>query len=55
MLSVFSAACILLGAASAYVAPQTKNPRVSETIGGVLLLTGLGTVGFLLGTVFGPP
>jgi hypothetical protein len=44
-----------LGSASAYIAPRTKNPGVTETIGGVLLLTGLGTVGFLLGTVFGPP
>jgi hypothetical protein len=55
MLSVFGATCLLLGSASAYVAPRTKNPGVTETIGGILLLTGLGIVGFLLGTVFGPP
>jgi hypothetical protein len=56
MITVFSVTGLVLGTAIAYIANSYPKYRaVIETVGGILLICGLGLVGYSLEAVLGPP
>jgi cytochrome c biogenesis protein CcdA len=56
MIAVFSTVSIVLGAAVAYMAKSYPQHReVIETAAGILLIGGLGMLGYGLKCVFGHP
>jgi hypothetical protein len=56
MITGLSTVSLLLGTAIAYMATRYPDHRaVMETVGGFLLLGGLGMLGFALEAVFGHP
>jgi hypothetical protein len=55
MITAFSTISLVLGTAIAYLANSYPNYRaVMETVGGILLIGGLGLVGYALAAVLGP-
>ena len=56
MITGLSAISLLLGTAIAYLASgYPERQAVMETVGGILLLGGLGLIGYALETVLGHP
>jgi hypothetical protein len=56
MITGFSAISLILGAAIAYMANgYPKHRAVMETVGGILLIGGLGLMGYALEAVLGHP
>ena len=56
MITSFSTMSLVIGAAVAYMASRYPERRaVMETVGGVLLIGGLGLMGYALEAVLGPP
>jgi hypothetical protein len=56
MLTGLSTISLLLGAAIASMATRyPKHRAVMETVGGVLIIGGLGLMGYGLGCALGPP
>jgi cytochrome c biogenesis protein CcdA len=56
MIAGFSTVCVMLGAAIAYMAKSYPRHREAiETVGGILLISGLGLLGFALERACGHP
>ena len=56
MITAFSAISLVLGTAIAYMANgHPKHRAVMETVGGILMIGGLGLIGYALEAVLGPP
>ena len=56
MITSLSTMSLVIGAAVAYMAGRYPERRaVMETVGGVLLIGGLGLMGYALEAVLGPP
>jgi hypothetical protein len=56
MITGLSTISLVLGTAIAYTANRyPKRQAVMETVGGILLIGGLGLIGYALEAVLGPP
>jgi hypothetical protein len=56
MITGLSTISLVLGTAIAYIASRYPEHRaVLETVGGILLIGGLGLIGYTLEAVLGPP
>jgi hypothetical protein len=56
MITTFSTVSLVLGTAIAYLASGNPEHRAAmETVGGILLLGGLGLIGYALECVLGQP
>ena len=55
MITGLSTISLLLGTAIAYLASGSERQATMETVGGVLLLVGLGLLGYALESLWGIP
>jgi hypothetical protein len=56
MIAGLSTISLILGTAIAYLASRyPKRQAIMETVGGILLIGGLGLIGYALECILGPP
>jgi hypothetical protein len=46
---------VILGLMTAYYSPRSERPETMEIISGILLLSGVGLIGYMMGVAFGSP
>jgi hypothetical protein len=54
-LSISAAMTVILGLMTAYYSPRSERPETMEIISGILLLSGVGLIGYMMGVAFGSP